>query len=101
MKRKSISWAVILITCAVIIVLTAVANLEQGRQAEDIRQLEQALKRTAVACYAVEGVYPPDVDYMRQRYGLTFDDSRYTVHYELAASNLMPQIHVMVRNHEK
>lgn len=101
MKRNNIPWAVVLILCTVIFVLTAVANLEQDKQVEDIHQLEQALQRTAVACYAVEGAYPPDVDYMRQRYGLTYDDSRYTVHYELVASNLMPQIHVMVRNHEK
>jgi len=101
MERKSIPWAVGLILCAAILVLIAVGNLEQGRQVEDIRQLEQALQRTAVACYAVEGVYPPDVAYMRQHYGLTFDESRYTVHYEPVASNLMPQIHVMVRDHEK
>ena len=101
MKRKNIPWALAVILCAVMIVLAAVGNLEQGRQAEDIRQLEQVLQRTAVACYAVEGVYPPDVDYMRQRYGLTYDASRYTVHYELVASNFMPEIHVMVNNHEK
>lgn len=101
MKKKSIPWAVVLILCAVILVLTATANLEQGRQTEDIRQLEQALQRTAVACYAVEGVYPPDVAYMRTNYGLTYDESRYTVHYELTASNFMPKITVMVRNHEK
>ena len=87
--------------CAVIVMTIAVGNLEQGRQAEDIRQLEQVLRRTAVACYAVEGVYPPDVDYMRQHYGLTYDDCQYLVHYELVASNFMPEIHVMVRNHEK
>ena len=101
MKKKSIPWAIALILCAVIFVLVAVGNLDRGRQTEDIRQLEQALQRTAVACYAVEGVYPPDVAYMRQRYGLTYDERRYTVHYDLVASNLMPKIHVMVNNHEK
>ena len=38
---------------------------------------------------------------MRQHYGLTYDESRYLVHYELVASNLLPKIHVMVNNHEK
>ena len=61
MKRKSIPWAIVLIICAVVFLLIAVSNLEQGRQAEDIRQLEQVLQRTAAACYAVEGVYPPSV----------------------------------------
>ena len=101
MKRKSIPWALVLILCAVVVVLIAAGNLEQGRQEEDIRQLEQALQRTAVACYAVEGVYPPDVAYMRQHYGLTYDESRYTVHYQLVASNFMPKIDVMVNSHGK
>ena len=101
MRRKSIPWAIVLILVAVMVVILAAGNLERGRQAEDVRQLEQALQRTAVACYAVEGVYPPDVAYMRQHYGLTYDGNRYAVHYELAASNLMPKIHVMVKNYEK
>jgi len=101
MKKKNIFWVIALMLCAVTVVMIAVGNLEQGRQAEDIRQLEQVLQRTAVACYGVEGVYPPDVAYMQTYYGLTYDESRYTVHYEPVASNLMPQIHVMVRDHEK
>ena len=101
MKKRSIPWALVLILCAAVVVLVATGNLEQGRQEEDIRQLEQVLQRTAVPCYAVEGVYPPDVAYMRQHYGLTYDESRYTVHYKLVASNFMPKIDVMVNSHGK
>ena len=97
MKQKK--WIVtgILLAAAVIFVLTAVSNLEQGKQQQDIRQLEQVLHRTAVACYAVEGMYPPDVAYMREHYGLIYDESRYIVHYDLFASNFMPDITVMER----
>ena len=95
MKRNRIPWAVILILCAVIFVLTAVANLEQGRQAEDIRQLEQALQRTAVACYAVEGAYPESLEYMQEHYGIQYDEERFTVMYMVFASNLMPDITVL------
>ena len=98
--KKRVFRAFIMIACMAAFVLIAVGNLEQGRQEADIRQLEQALQRTAVACYAVEGVYPPDVAYMRTHYGLTYDESRYTVHYKLVASNFMPKIDVMVKNHE-
>ena len=100
MKRR-FPWAILVILLAAVCVLVAAGNLEQGRQAEDIRQLELALQRTAVACYAVEGVYPPDVAYMRTNYGLTYDEKRYTVHYDLVASNFMPKITVMVRDYEK
>lgn len=79
--------------------LTAVTGLEQGKQAQDILQLEQALHRTAVACYAVEGIYPPSVEYMQEKYGLQYDESRFTVHYDLFASNFMPDITVMEKSH--
>ena len=75
--------------------LVAVARLERGRQEEGLGQLENALRRAAVSCYAAEGFYPPDVDYMRQRYALQWDETRYVVHYERFASNLMPDITVL------
>lgn len=70
-------------------------RLEQGRKAEGRQQLEDALRRTAVACYGAEGFYPPDVDYMVNYYGLQYDEEDYWVHYELFASNLMPEITVV------
>lgn len=97
MKQKKWILTGILLAAAYVFVLTAITNLEQGKQEQDIRQLEQVLHRTAVACYAVEGAYPPDVDYMRQHYGLTYDETRYIVHYELFGSNFMPDITVMER----
>ena len=95
MKLRKIRFGLVLIVGILLFVAISVANLEQGRQAEDIRQLEQVLQRTAVACYAAEGVYPPDVAYMKEHYGLTYDENRYVVHYDLFASNVMPEINVM------
>ena len=80
---------------AVLCFLVAVVRLERGRQEEGLGQLETALRRAAVSCYAAEGFYPPDVDYMRQRYALQWDETRYIVHYERFASNLMPDITVL------
>ena len=100
MKMRKFPWAISWTVCLAVLVLIAASNLDQGKQEEDLRQLEQVLQKTAVACYAVEGVYPPDVAYMREHYGLTYDESRYVVHYKLVASNIMPVIDVMVRNHE-
>lgn len=88
----------ILMGLVLFLVLTAVARLDQGRNQQNLQQLEQALRRTAVACYAAEGAYPPNVDYMKAHYGLLYDDSRYLVHYRLTASNFMPEITVIERS---
>ena len=74
--------------------LAAVSNLETGRQNEDRTQLEDAIRRAAVACYAAEGIYPPDLGYLEDHYGLQID-GRWTVIYDRFASNLMPDITVL------
>ena len=77
--------------------LSALSNLNDGRGQEDKKQLESALTRAAVACYAVEGAYPPNVQYLEDNYGIQINKTLYTVKYEVIASNLMPDITVMRR----
>lgn len=74
----------------------AVAGLDRGQAALGRDQLENALRRAAVACYAVEGVYPEDLAHLA-RYGVQIDNNRYIVHYEVFADNLMPDITVLDR----
>lgn len=73
----------------------ALNNLNTGRSEEDLRQLEETLRRSCVACYAAEGAYPPDLDYLREHYGLQIDETRYFVAYSAIAENLMPDITVL------
>lgn len=88
--------AVTILVCMVLLLFSVgISRLEQGQRREDKQILEEALRRTAVACYAAEGFYPPDVAYMQQHYGLQFDESRFSVRYEVFASNLMPDITVL------
>ena len=91
MRKRSL----VLLLAAALLFLGAVNRLEEGRRAEGAAQLETALRRTAVSCYASEGFYPPDVAYMQEHYGLRYDEESYTVHYRLTASNWMPDITVL------
>ena len=73
----------------------AVDSLDSGRSEEDLRRLEETLRRGCVACYAAEGLYPPNLDYLKEHYGLQIDEARYTVYYTAFAENLMPDITVL------
>ena len=90
---------VILLPLAVLAVLlcftTALGNLDSAQSEESMRQLEQALRRGCVACYAAEGMYPPDLEYLEEHYGIQIDEARYTVMYSAFAENLMPDITVL------
>ena len=76
---------------------TATAQLGTGQSEEGRQQLETALRRSAVACYAAEGIYPPTLEYLCEHYGIQIDEDRYYVFYEIFAENLMPDITVLER----
>jgi hypothetical protein len=77
--------------------LTAVSRLDSGQSDEGKARLEEALHQAAAACYAAEGVYPPNLAYLLERYGIQYAEDAYTVLYQPVASNLMPDITVLER----
>ena len=99
MKRRRNILIGVLLTAAVVAVLAGflggVENLSLGRAEEDKARLEDVLRRSAVACYAAEGVYPPSVEYMEEHYGLQIDKENYEISYNVIAENLMPDITVL------
>ena len=54
----------------------------------------EAVHNAALTCYAVEGAYPNNLEYLRTHYGLAYDQDRYLVTYSAFASNLLPEIYV-------
>ena len=83
------------IAAGVLCFALALENLETGRRSQGRQQLEDALHRAALACYAQEGFYPPSLDYIREHYALRYDPRVYIVHYTCIGSNLMPDITVL------
>jgi len=105
MKEKMKKWTMLLLPLAAAVVLTiflgGVSHLEEGHYAEGKEELEDLLRRTAAACYAAEGIYPPSLEYMEEHYGIRVDEGKYTVKYTPIASNLMPDITVLEMSHEE
>lgn len=73
----------------------ALDSLDRGREEETHRRLEETLRKGCVACYAAEGFYPPDLDYLTSHYGVQIDERRYVVKYMALGENLMPDITVL------
>ena len=63
--------------CVAVLVFfsTALDSLNSGHEEEDLRQLEEALRRGCVACYAAEGIYPPSLEYLKDYYGIRYSDA--------------------------
>lgn len=86
----------ILIFVGLLIFLSVgIGNISSASEAESRQILQDAVLRATVQCYAIEGMYPPDVKYLEDNYGLSFDRDRFIVHYEVFAGNILPDITVI------
>ena len=105
MRKKRNAWTGLLkgvlmpavVVAVVVFFASALNSLDSGRESESMRQLEEALRRGCVACFAAEGVYPPTLDYLEDNYGIQIDENKYAVFYDIYAENLMPDITVLER----
>lgn len=85
----------VLLIAVLLVFLSAVDSLDRGNIAEEKAHLEEALTKAIVSCYAIEGAYPPSLEYLTEHYGVQINQKRFVVKYELYASNLMPDITVL------
>ena len=96
MKKRHLAAALLLL----LVVIAAAAALPAVRShvREDGRAaIREAVLRSAVECYTVEGAYPESLEYLTENYGLTINRDAYMVIYEAFASNQLPEVQVLVR----
>ena len=95
-ERRTLSpvFSLALFAAAVLLLLRGAGSVASLSAVERRSAAEQAVRRAAVQCYAVEGRYPASVEYLKENYGLAVDDSRYVIHYQRLGANLLPEIAV-------
>ena len=86
--------SLLLIAVVLAVVVVGVRGAAEANRGEAMRTLEDSLNRAAISCYAIEGAYPPTLDYLSENYGVYIDEESFIVHYEIFASNIMPDITV-------
>lgn len=89
--------AIALSAAAVIIVALSISNSDESRKSENMRIIENGVRRAATECYAVEGFYPEDIEYLIENYDLHIDENKCIVHYSPVSSNIMPDIRVIAK----
>lgn len=73
----------------------AVGNISSSTIDKQEESLKNALQKDLVHCYAVEGYYPPSLEYICEHYGLSYNTDIFYVDYQPIASNIMPSITVI------
>lgn len=96
MKRRDVA-ALAVFAAIVLAFCLAVDRLTSASDGAELKLVRDAVKNAALTCYAVEGAYPEDIDYLREHYGLAYNEERYVIYYDAFASNVLPDIRVVER----
>lgn len=98
-KKKHTFWIWIVLALAAIFVLvyTFAGHSGQDLTEESAAAIQEAVRRSAMQCYVVEGVYPENLSYLEENYGLQINTRDFYVVYDAFASNLPPDIRVRAK----
>ena len=91
-KMKSFWFGALLLGLVLVFVLAGVRSAGSNASSEGLKITEKAIHRALVQCYAIEGAYPDDVQYLEDNYGVLIDREKYFVYYEAYAGNIIPDV---------
>lgn len=101
-KRRSgyLEIVLVVIFFAVIIIWFSVgfANISSSTSKENLNEATQSVKKAVTLCYSIEGSFPPNIQYLKDNYNLVINEDKYIVHYNVFASNVMPEVVLFSRN---
>lgn len=102
MRRKNLRlniWAQIItlpfVVVMILLLVGKIASYDDTNDALNKTQVAETVEKYVIQCYASEGSYPPNLEYLSDHYGLILDTDRYIYFYDIFASNIMPDIQIL------
>lgn len=95
---KFIKLPVIAFIVLIVLFLNGVNSISVTTTEKQEESLHNAVYRSIIQCYAVEGTYPPNLDYLIEHYGLTYDKDLFFIDYQPIGANLMPDVTIIAKN---
>lgn len=93
LKNNGIALSIFIILAVVLI--NGLSATDDSRHVQERRQIENNIHQAIINCYAIEGMYPPTLNYLIDNYGLHIDSEKYVVHYTAIGSNIMPEVTII------
>lgn len=95
LKKTIYALPLLLFIIIAVLFIRGIASVSDTTLAKQRESLETALHRSISQCYAVEGLYPPTLDYIEQHYGLIYDKELFRVDYQPFGSNIFPDVTII------
>jgi len=72
-------------------------HFSEETENRQLESLENAIHQSVVYCYTLEGCYPESLEYIKENYGLTYNEDLFFVDYRLQGANIMPDVTIIPR----
>lgn len=90
-------FAVLVVFAVIAFTIAEMPGLRRKSAYSRAESVEEIVNRYVVQCYASEGGYPPDLEYLSENYGLILNEDSYFYFYSVHGANLAPEIRVFAR----
>lgn len=91
-------FSAILFVIIIVGFLLGIATLQGTKEKGGKEFLETAIEHDITHCYAVEGKYPPSIQYLEDNYGLTYNKENYLIDYTIVGANIRPTVMILEKN---
>lgn len=87
--------AIVIVAACVVAIVFAFMKLTPQVASQGTVSLKHAIVQSANQCYAIEGSYPYNLEYLEKNYGLVVNHDDYSITYEVFADNVAPSVVVV------
>ena len=92
---SSFTLSVVIFIAVIALFVYGISAVSNSSVVNDQEILSEAVNRDIVHCYCIEGMYPPNISYMEDHYGLIYDKDKFIVDYEYIRANIMPKVTIV------
>ena len=92
---SSTTLSIVIFVAILFIFIGGISTISSSSVVNDKEILTEAIERDIVHCYCVEGMYPPNIKYMENHYGLTYDKDKFIIDYEYIGANIKPNVMIV------
>ena len=92
-RNVMVAVLVILIAAILIVFMSGFTDFGKKAEEEQLNAVRALVERAVVQCYALEGSYPPNLEYLRS-YGVVPNYDHYIYNYEVVGANVFPIIEI-------
>jgi hypothetical protein len=97
LKKKlggPVLWVAVTSLLLLVIAAAGIVRFDRGVSDSRVSSVRQSVESAVNNCYALEGRYPPSLEYLEKNYGLIVDEEHFIYGYSVFATNIKPQIYI-------